>query len=163
MSTFVPARTPPFWDWALATWSRPEVERSCLRVQDEHGTFVPGLLFAAWCARFGQDFCRASLPPLQLSAWHEDVLTPVRAARRAVRVLTGPADAAYRHLRDCELILEKHLMDALAGIARPGQTDTPRDPDAVRQRFAANLQDLDLSLPESAQAELALLLLDGAV
>lgn len=153
--------TPPFWDWSLAVWSRPEVEAFCLRLQDEAGVFVPALLFAGWCAQFNRIVSPAALNPLQVSTWATGVMGPLRTARHAARDLQGPDGAGYRRLRSCELALERDLMEQLAEIAQPAaQAAAGVERADWLLRFQKLMGMLEITLAQEEQEAIAHLLLD---
>lgn len=143
-----------FWDWSLAAWSRAAVERHCLALQDEHGVFVPALLFACWCARFDLCFSADAVQGLRLADWDRSVIRPVRSARRALREIDGARSAACARLRRCELALEKHLMSRLEALAEPA----PRNSADRGERLQRNLENLRITLAATDRAYLVRLL-----
>ncbi len=103
------------------------MEAFCLARQDGQDVFIPLLLFAAWCARFGLVPDERAVVALNLPEWQDRVVTPVRAARRSLRDLDAPGDALRNQLKACELSVERHLMEQLAGCIRPTPpSDPPR-------------------------------------
>lgn len=74
----------PFWDFSLSLYGRPGVEWTCLELQRRHGLDVNLLLFACWLADQGIELDQAALARAEkaVSAWHIEVVRPLRALRR---------------------------------------------------------------------------------
>ena len=117
------------WDWALEAYRRPGVEAACLRLQDEAGQCVPYLLWAVWAdptpeaLRAGAAIARP---------WQDQVVAPLRAARRAAKpAFDGVNDAGRETLRAAvkaaELEAERLLLEALDAIAQSA-SPAPADP-----------------------------------
>lgn len=112
------------WDWALSAYARPNVAAVCLALQDGHGQNVPLLLAAAWAAAEGRtlDLDRAVA---LTRAWEADVVAPLRAARRGLKISRNPIpDTGREALRETvkavELEAERLLLRALESLAWPG-------------------------------------------
>ena len=112
------------WDWALGAYARPKVAAVCLALQDGHGQNVPLLLAAAWAAAEGHtlDLDRAVA---LTSAWEADVVAPLRAARRGLKISRSAIpDTGREALRETvkavELEAERLLLRALESLAWPG-------------------------------------------
>ncbi len=102
----------PFWQFSCAVYAAPGVRQACLQLQDEHGADVNLLLLAVWLGSArGTRLAKADLADLPGAAWHDQVIRPLRGARRAVATAwesTDPAIAAFRRqLLDCELAAER--------------------------------------------------------
>lgn len=113
------------WDWTLAAYARPGVAPACLALQDNNGQNVPLLLAAAWAATQGRSLDLDKAVALT-RAWEADVVAPLRAARRGLKVSTPPiGDAAREALRQTvkavELEAERLLLAALESLAWPGE------------------------------------------
>ena len=113
------------WDWALSAYARPNVAAVCLALQDGHRQNVPLLLAAAWAASEGRtlDLDRAVA---LTHAWEADVVAPLRAARRGLKISSKPIpDAGREALRETvkavELEAERLLLSALESLAWPGE------------------------------------------
>jgi len=113
-----------FWDWALSAYAKPGVAQACLDLQDDHGQCTPYLLWAAWAAQSGRGLDEATLVKGADLArrWEPAFITPVRAARRALKpAFDGVADDLREALREqvkaVELAAEKTLMQSLEALA----------------------------------------------
>ena len=142
----------PLWDWAVAAYGRPGVERACLALQDSHGQNVSYLLWAAWA--------RTTDPALLARAagiarhWEDMTLEPLRAARRALKTeFPAVPDAAREGLRAdvkaAELRAERLLLESLEALT-PAQGGAPA-PQALRAASAA----WGKAAPDKALAALA--------
>ena len=114
----------PFWDWAVAAYTAPEVQAACLDLQDTGGQNVPLLLWAAWCAttgrRLDQDSIEAACDAAQ--AWETTTIAPLRAVRRAIKTRNLDMDEADREavraqVKAVELEAERRLMAHLSGLS----------------------------------------------
>ena len=111
------------WSWALAAWSRPGVEAVCLDLQNRHGQCPPLLLWRLWALEAGRsvpDDVPASASRLTRS-WHDMVVDPLRAARRALATANDGVDDVGRlalrgKVRIAELAAERLLIDALESL-----------------------------------------------
>ncbi len=120
----------PFWQFSLAVYGAPDVAQECIGLQDRHGVDVNVLLFVAWLsAERGLVLPHTMLESIEarVSAWHQNVVAPVRAARRHIKQ-SGPL-ALYDEIKALELKLEQaeqlqlfELADTLDGPrAEPAQ------------------------------------------
>ena len=126
VSEAAPALDNPLWRYACTLYAAPGVAAACIRLQDEAGCDVNLLLLAAWLgvAR------RAALTRQDLAAapghdWQLDVITPLRAARRAAG---NGAKGFYERLKQLELEAEQIRLAALfawADARFPGQPGAP--------------------------------------
>lgn len=122
-----------FWFWALSHYRDTTLREALLVAQDQHGFIVLELMLAAWlaelsCVYTGAERTRALL---RAKPWHESVLEPLRAQRRAWKAtaeVSGEAmghETLYSRLARLELAAERELADLLVsplsdGLA-PGQ------------------------------------------
>src|ERR1035437_10800245 len=74
----------PFWTFSLSIWAQAGVEQACLALQ-EAGADVNLLLFCCWLGAEGRRIEKRQLKKLMsaVSVWQEEVLAPLRRARRA--------------------------------------------------------------------------------
>jgi uncharacterized protein (TIGR02444 family) len=119
------------WDWALTAYGRPGVAAICLALQDGHDQNIPLLLAAAWAAAEGRSLDLDQAVALT-RAWDADVVAPLRAARRALKVSHTPiSDSGREALRETvkavELEAERLLLAALESLAWSGET-APLEP-----------------------------------
>jgi len=90
-----------FWDFSLAAYGAEAVEPECLALQESFGVDVNLLLLCAFVgavrgvALTSDDIAAARA---EVTSWHEDIVTPLRAARRRLKAIALPdaqiADAA---------------------------------------------------------------------
>ncbi|WP_296934165.1 DUF2390 domain-containing protein [uncultured Marinobacter sp.] len=82
----------PLWRFALAFWKHPDVQNSCLALQDK-GWSVTRILGAAWLALSGRVF--TGVEDATVTEWRNRVTVALRSARKS---LPGSADNC-RNLR----------------------------------------------------------------
>lgn len=137
------AGTPSLWDWAEAAYGRPGVEAACLRLQNEHGQCVALLLWALWAARDGQ---APSAPLIGRAAdlarpWHDQVIAPLRSARRALKAQQSVdperGEALRTRIKAEELAAERLLLEALEALPLGPQAELATALDALLATSAA--------------------------
>jgi len=76
----------PFWTFSLSFYARAGVEQACLALQ-EAGADVNLLLLCCWQGALGRQLGQGQLKELMTatSVWQEEVLAPLRRARRTVK------------------------------------------------------------------------------
>lgn len=111
------------WDFALAAWAKPGVEAACLKLQDDHGQCVSLLLWRAWAVAEGRPAQPMGRAVDLAHAWENEIIAPLRAARRAPLGSADPA-AARDAARAAELAAERRLLEALEAL-----TPTPAGAD----------------------------------
>lgn len=113
---------PSLWQYALAVWKRPGVERAALLLQDQHGIPVCLLLAALWLAGRGvaPDAVLAKTLRDTADEWERERIAPLRQLRRLAGTRPDWADWK-RALQEAELEAERLLVCALEGqvAARP--------------------------------------------
>lgn len=111
------------WDWALTVYDFPDVAPACLDLQDAQGQCVSYLLWAIWAGAGGGLTAAGCARAASVArAWEDAVLTPLRAARRALKTDLPGVDAAGRlalraRLSQEELAAERLLLEALNPLA----------------------------------------------
>jgi len=117
------------WDFAVAVYGAEGVRARLLELQDGHGCDVPLLLALAWLDARGVavDDARYAALAAASATWQREVVTPLRAARRALRPaaeaptrlgLAEPVrDELKRRVQAVELEAEKHQLARLEAIA----------------------------------------------
>jgi uncharacterized protein (TIGR02444 family) len=157
------------WEVAVAVYEAPGVRELVLDLQDRHGCDVPLLLALAWLDARGVaiDDARYAALAEASAAWQREVVTPLRAARRALRpraeapTRLSLADAARdefkRRVQALELAAEKHQLERLEAMRTAAARLMARDrlgrdvfargaPEAMGERrtthFTASLLDL---------------------
>jgi uncharacterized protein (TIGR02444 family) len=111
----------PFWDFSLDVYAQEGVAEACLRLQDKFGYDVNLLLFALWAGRCrGAAITESDWRDLIESTrlWREDVIRPLRRARRALKTASLDADwgqwgGLRQRVQDIELECERVEQDFL--------------------------------------------------
>ncbi len=128
----------PFWRFALRIYGRTGVAPACLALQDECGADVNLLLYCCWMGRRGKRLSRGDTRSAMtaIARWQDEVVAPLRQARRAIRNdPRGTAAAWAKYLRgrisaaelDAEYVEQLILANAAAHIATPEGNDQPRE------------------------------------
>jgi uncharacterized protein (TIGR02444 family) len=78
----------PFWDYSLTLYRHAPVEAACLDLQRRHGLDVNLLLLCCWLGSRGVALGRGELDALRhhVRDWQGEVVRPLRAARRRLKV-----------------------------------------------------------------------------
>jgi uncharacterized protein (TIGR02444 family) len=89
----------PFWRFSLAVYRDKDVQAECLDVQERLGADVNLLLFCAYLgavegATLGPADIEAAAA--RVSAWHDEAVRPLRAARRSLKPWTEAQSAFAR-------------------------------------------------------------------
>ena len=111
---------PTFWDFAVDLYARPGVETACLTLQNGVGLDVDMLLFCLWLAGRGEGIAPILDSALAASEEWQAVVAPLRAARRALKMLPEDRGDTARlriAVKACELDAERFEIEALAGLA----------------------------------------------
>jgi uncharacterized protein (TIGR02444 family) len=76
-----------FWCFSLRTYRQPGVADACLALQDECGADVNLLLYCCWLgsARRRLDAKSARSAIAAVARWQDEIVQPLRRARRAIR------------------------------------------------------------------------------
>lgn len=119
-------RTNPFWDFSLAIYASPEVQKACLELQDGSGVDVNVLLYMLWQASQGRtlDLAGAKAVLAAVEPWRVDVVVPLRTARRnlkqpAAAIEARGAEALRAIVKKAELEAERLQQAALFGLSPP--------------------------------------------
>lgn len=101
--------TTEFWPFSLALYARPGVAPALIALQDRRALDVNLLLYCCWAGSRGQRLSDAEFQALIAAArpWHERVVRPLRAARRAAADFGTTGRALYQRLKEDELAAEK--------------------------------------------------------
>ncbi len=162
------ADRPSLWDFSLAVYARTGVADACLALQDRHGADVNLLLFCLWWACHGGGWLTAAeldSARAAAGAWQLQVVVPLRAVRRALKVPLGaprgPAEKLRQRVKDVELEAERLEQSMLAASFAA----SPAAPPAVETALAsaaANLRDylagVDLAAGSTDRAAVAAIL-----
>ena len=110
--------------YAVRLYGRDGVQAACLSLQDDHGVDVDLALFAAWTgAALGRrlDGAAWALADAHVAEWRDDVIAPLRATRRAMKLLASPppgAEELRARVKALELdaeFVELAMLEAIAG------------------------------------------------
>ncbi|MEO1192376.1 MAG: TIGR02444 family protein [Pseudomonadota bacterium] len=105
-----------FWDFSLALYRRPGVQKACLDLQDGAGLDVNLLLYCCWAGQGGHVFTNKELRLLQTVSltWQGGILRPMRQLRERIKKETG-AEGCYAAAKSLELQLEHLEQSRLLG------------------------------------------------
>ena len=97
------------WDFTLNFYQQPNVESSCLALQNQYGLSINRLIYACWCACRGlrQQVEEVDGPADQ---WQAEITHPLRQLRYKVRnkkTEHDMLDSCYQALRKAELACEQ--------------------------------------------------------
>ena len=127
--------TNPFWDFSLALYASPAVQKACLELQDGDGVDVNVMLFTLYLASTGRILSEAEARRLVagIEPWKAGVVAPLRTARRSLKDPPAAFDAkgaeALRAIvKQAELEAERLQQSALFGqVSGLGQPAAPRE------------------------------------
>ena len=97
------AMTQRFWDFSLALYARPDVQRACLELQDTQAADVNLLLFLLFQASRGQPVTTEEIIAMdnEVRAWRESIIQPLRQLRRQLKTPLLPiSPEAQSRLRE---------------------------------------------------------------
>jgi len=130
----------PFWQFSGTVYGRPGVAEACLDLQDRHGLDVNLLLYCAWAGTRGQRLDGGDLGLLRSASrpWHDNVVAPLRAARRWLKQQTAVPDDLGESFREevKGLELQAEMLEQLVLYQELDLSDGDSDATAV----AANLR-----------------------
>ena len=116
----------PFWDFSLAIYASPAVQRACLELQDGAGVDVNVLLYMLWLGVQGRRLSDDDVTGVlaAVDPWRVDVVVPLRAARRSLKtppaaVEPGGAEALRALVKKVELEAERLQQAALFRYRQP--------------------------------------------
>jgi len=109
-----------FWRFACSVYARPGIAEILLALQDEADADVNLVLLCLWLGLCGKPLDSAAVAAAVRAAEpvQAGVLRPLRAARRGLKALGGPA-SLYRDARDLELAVEQVAQRVLLGALPP--------------------------------------------
>jgi uncharacterized protein (TIGR02444 family) len=124
-----------FWDFSVEVYARPGVAPACLDLQERRGADVNLLLFACWHGASGRGALDGPLLAAareRVATWHEEVIRPLRTARRRLKSDPGPPPTVLRErlrrkIAADELEAEHLEQLALAALAPPEPTGLPTE------------------------------------
>ncbi|MEP4486640.1 MAG: TIGR02444 family protein [Halioglobus sp.] len=150
----------PLWEFAVARYAHESVASACLRAQDEAGSDVNLLLYAAWLAEQECELCPRRLAAVDatLLSWRTRVIAPLRQLRRDWKDL-AEVEPLRREIKSLELRAEQLEVEKLwdAHLAAPIQ---PTSDDNLRRNL---LLVLALTCSDRAQQESVCAQLEAAL
>lgn len=142
----------PFWRFSGTVYASPGVAEACLSLQDRHRLDVNILLFCAWAGSRGYRLDGGELGQLRLAArpWHEEVVSPLRAARRWLKVQSSVPETLGEAFREevKSLELQAEMLEQLMlyqEIDIPEGEGAPADVAANLQLYLTRLKPLPTS------------------
>ena len=111
------------WDFSLALYSVPAVERICLQLQDEAQAKVNILLWCRWLETRSIRLTTARLTQAlqRINSWDESVVEPLRQLRRTIRQTYGvdeeSVEVCRQRIKTAELAAEKVELEWLECLA----------------------------------------------
>ena len=110
----------PLWAFALRLYAVPNVAETCLTLQDRHAADVNLLLLCCWVGCHGAYLPRDQIATLDqlVTAWRTEVIAPVRALRRLMKLAVGPVQpdqsaGVRKAIKSAELQAEKVELEFL--------------------------------------------------
>jgi uncharacterized protein (TIGR02444 family) len=87
-----------FWRFSLAVYEQAEVAQECLALQQALGIDVNLLLFCAWVGTRAVALSSKDIEAVSIivSAWHENVVRPLRGVRQQVKILYQDEFGSFR-------------------------------------------------------------------
>ena len=132
-SSIAPDET-PFWQFSGSVYARRGVAEACLALQERHRLDVNLLLFCAWAGSNGRRLDGGDIGLLRSAArpWHDQVVAPLRAARRWLKQQTSVPEDLGEAFREevkalelqAEMLEQLMLYQELEIVAGEG---TPED------------------------------------
>jgi uncharacterized protein (TIGR02444 family) len=132
-----------FWRFSLAVYGAPGVAARLVELQDRHGLDVNLALLCAWLGWSGRgrvDMAFIERAERAVAGWRDEIVVPLRAARRALRGRDEPAGAAAlrEEVKRAELEAERLAQRLLVAVLPPDATPAPEE--TRRADAAANLR-----------------------
>ncbi|MGZ6142310.1 MAG: TIGR02444 family protein [Myxococcales bacterium] len=138
-----------FWRFSLRAWRRPEVARTCLRLQESAGADANLVLLCLWMEKTGRAaddrFLRRARAAV--SRWQREVVRPLRATRCAIPKGDAWAAQVRRRVALAELDAEHAEQRTLAACAESAPRSTLR----AAGNLARYLEQLHLSRRSSSR------------
>jgi uncharacterized protein (TIGR02444 family) len=136
----------PFWDFSLELYGREGVPDICIDLQDRLGIDVNILLYCCWAAACGAPMLTESevrALDAVVRDWREEVVKPLRAARRAMKAMNATDAAGHRErirtqVKRSELEAER-LQQLMLAAAMPFPVKESGESGDVRKTALANM------------------------
>lgn len=146
------------WRHVQTSYARPGVAQACLLLQDRLGVDVLVLLHLTYvCGQHPQSLNEGQIAAADavVRDWRDQVVRPLRAARRAIPKDDPRTQALRDAVQQAELGAEQHALFLLAGMPL-ATDDTPpaADPGSPTTRVATFYAQRSGSLAELSAAEI---------
>ena len=159
--------TSEFWNYSSQMWSLPEVENTCLDLQNQHDLNVNLLLFCCWTGEQQSRLDEKQIKTLIEAAepW-ETVIKPLRSSRNVMKqqLIAMPAeliDQTLKNITEMELNAERMQQMSLEKSISPEEF-SDCDSESVIECSLVNLKcyidQLNLQSAEGIDAQLGQLL-----
>lgn len=132
-----------FWAFSLGIYARPGVPAALLRWQDEGGADVDLVLYILWRAACGEVLTGADIGAADaaVAAWREEVVRPLRRARRALKTATPEGAQALRErVQADELDAERVQHALLERLPHAATRSAAADPAPALALYARRLE-----------------------
>lgn len=112
------------WDFAVKTYSSPQVEELSLSLQNNHQANINVLLWCQWLQEEKICIARDALPDVLeiIDTVSKKTVTRLREVRRELKELGGftrvQAEMISKHILNAELMVEKVLLHRLQDLTR---------------------------------------------
>jgi len=146
------------WDFACQSYARPDVERLCLRLQDDWQAEVGLLLWLAWLESLGHQLNTEQLrwAQAQTAPWRTQVLEPLRQLRRQIKSeypkRSETIEACRQAIKSAELRAEQHCLETLATLTDDWFGSSPKPPLTAGSNLHLYIDELEL--PEALRQQL---------
>jgi uncharacterized protein (TIGR02444 family) len=141
------------WDFSIQTYQIPEVEATCLKLQDTLNADVNIILYCCWMGENRHPLCSEQLQLLMETTdpWQNSILKPLRNARRMMKqhIIAMPAELleqTINNMSEMEINAERMEQQALEKALDTNSlpVDNSRSPlDISAANLSLYLQQLD--------------------
>lgn len=148
-----------FWQFSCDLYARQGVEEALLALQDEDGLDVPILLFCIYAAARGvalSDGLQAEMTVIG-KAWGEEVIAPLRAARRGLKRV-APESALRTEVKRLELDAEQAMHVALEALLPANGAAAGEARMLAQENLASWLASRNLAVTEGRRSCFAVLI-----
>jgi uncharacterized protein (TIGR02444 family) len=113
--------TQSLWDFSLWFYAQPQVEETCLYLQNQHDANICLVIALRWMDLRSQYLTETDFTNLEshIQPWTQQFIEPLRSMRRQLKLTVGNfiQDATQEQLRElikkAELLAEKKVLDEI--------------------------------------------------
>lgn len=129
----------PLWNFALQFYARPQVQQLLLTLQNDQQQDTVLMLAALWLADNGHNWPLSGGQLQAYTHWHQQVIRPLRAARKAIHKSTSSNEqqCLRQHIQQDEIRAEQLALHQLF-VLLPA-TSSITDKDTLRHQALHNL------------------------